>query len=120
MSEASRAVRESSAGNGRARPEVAVRYVPAAKRFEATVPGSDEVAFLEMTPSPDLWTFEHTEVPESMKGQGVGSELVRQALAHVRELGMTIKPVCPFTAGYIKRHPEVADLVHPDYRGMVR
>src|SRR5690606_41529459 len=58
-------------------------------------------------------------VPESMEGRGVGSELVRQALDHVRERGVTIKPVCPFTAAYLERHPEEADVVHPDYRWMV-
>ncbi len=73
-----------------------------------------------MTPGPDLWVFEHTEVPESMKGRGVGSELVRQALAHVRELGVAIEPVCPFTVAYIERHPEEADVVHPDYRWKVQ
>lgn len=111
---------DSSKGDERTSPEVAVRYVPATTHFEATVPGSDEVAFLKVTPSSDLWTFEHTEVPESMKGRGVGSELVRQALAHVRDLGVIIKPICPFTAAYIKRHSEEADLVHPDFRWMVQ
>lgn len=100
--------------------QVTVRYVPEASRFEATLPGSEEVAFLEVVPSEGLWTFQHTEVPKSMEGRGVGSELVRQALAHVRELGATIEPVCPFTAAYIKRHPEETNVVHPDFRWMVR
>lgn len=100
--------------------KVTVRYVPEASRFEATLPGSDEVAFLEVESSENLWTFKHTEVPKTMEGRGVGSELVRQALAHVRELGATIKPVCPFTAAYIKRHPEEMDVVHPDFRSLVQ
>lgn len=99
--------------------KVAVRYVPEASRFEAALPGSEEVAFLEVSPSDDLWVFRHTEVPKSMEGRGVGSELVRQALAHVRELGAKIRPICPFTAAYIRRHPEEADLVHPDFRSLV-
>lgn len=113
-------MKESPKGAERAGPEVSVRYVPEDRRFEATVRGSDEVAILKVTPSSEFWTFEHTEVPESMKGRGVGSELVRQALAHVRESGVTIKPVCEFTAAYIKRHSEEADVVHPDFRWMVR
>jgi predicted GNAT family acetyltransferase len=113
-------VSESSRGDTGAKPKVEVRYVPDSTRFEATVPGSDEVAILEVAPSSNLWVFEHTEVPKSMEGRGIGSELVRQALAHVRKLGAKIKPVCPFTAAYVKRHPEEADLVHPDFRKMVR
>lgn len=103
----------------RAKPEVTVRYVPESNRFEATVPGSDEVAILEVTPTDDLWIFKHTEVPKSMEGRGVGSELVHQALRHIRELGVMIRPVCPFTAAYIRRHPEELDLVHPDFRDQV-
>lgn len=99
---------------------VRVRYVPEASRFEATLPGFDEVAFLKVVPSEEYWTFEHTEVPKSMEGRGVGSELVRRALDHVRQLGATIKPVCPFTASYIRRHPEEVELVHPDFRHMVQ
>lgn len=110
---------ESRGGGTRAKPEVKVRYLPEATRFEATVPGMDGVAVLEVTPSDDLWVFRHTEVPKSMEGKGVGSELVRQALDHVRELGVTIRPVCPFTAAYIRRHPGELDLVHPDFRDQV-
>lgn len=111
---------ESSRHDAGAKPKVEVRYVPEATRFEAAVPGSDEVAVLEVEPSPNLWIFQHTEVPKSMEGRGIGSELVRQALAHVRELGVTIKPICPFTAAYIKRHPEEMDLVAPQFRQMVQ
>lgn len=111
---------ESSRADTDTNTQVEVRYVPEATRFEATVPGSDEVAVLGVEPSSDLWVFEHTGVPKSMEGRGIGSQLVRQALAHVRKLGATIKPVCPFTAAYIKRHPEEADLVHPDFRQMVQ
>jgi predicted GNAT family acetyltransferase len=112
-------VSESSSGDTHANTKVEVRYVPEATRFEATVPGSDEVAILEVKPSPDLWVFQHTEVPKSLEGQGIGSELVRQALRYVRELGVTIRPVCPFTAAYIRRHPDELDLVHPDFRDQI-
>lgn len=64
--------------------------------------------------------FMHTEVPESLEGQGVGSALVRGALEHAREQGYGVAPLCPFVAAYIRRHPEYQDLVLPTFRYMVR
>ena len=51
----------------------------------------------------------HTEVDESLEGQGLGSRLVADALADVRARGLTVTPLCPFVAAYIRTHPEAAD-----------
>ena len=53
----------------------------------------------------------HTEVPEELQGQGIGSDLVRTALEHAREKELTVLPYCPFVAAYLERHPEFNDLV---------
>jgi len=53
----------------------------------------------------------HTEVPEELQGQGIGSSLVRGALAHAREKGLKVLPYCPFVAAYVSRHPEWNDIV---------
>ena len=37
-------------------------------------------------------------------------------MAFARERGEQVMPVCPFVAGYIVKHPEFHDLVHPAYR----
>lgn len=113
-------MRRSSAVGADASMKVVVTYVPESRRFEATVSGSDEVAFLDVAPGSTLWILRHTEVPKSLQGRGIGTELVRQALAHVRRLGASVKPVCPFTASYIIRHPEEADLVRPEDLYMVQ
>jgi uncharacterized protein len=34
-----------------------------------------------------------------------------------RVVGKTVIPLCPFTAAFIRRHPEYADLVDPGLRG---
>jgi predicted GNAT family acetyltransferase len=46
----------------------------------------------------------------------VGGALVRHAMAFARQRGQKVLPVCTFFAGYIARHPEFHDLVHPQYR----
>ena len=55
--------------------------------------------------------FTHTEIDESFEGKGIGSRLARAALDDVRADGRAARPLCPFIAEYIKRHPEYADLV---------
>ncbi len=99
--------------------EPQVRFNEEARRYEVTLPGAEEKAFLAVRRTPESWTLRHTEVPTAFSGQGVGSALVRTALEDARAAGVTVKPVCPFTAAYIKRHQEELDLVHPEYLGSV-
>ncbi|HEX8242157.1 MAG TPA: GNAT family N-acetyltransferase [Longimicrobium sp.] len=53
----------------------------------------------------------HTEVPQAMEGQGIGSRLVRAALDYARGKGEKVVPFCPFARAYIHRHKEYAELV---------
>ena len=53
----------------------------------------------------------HTEVPDAMEGQGIGSRLVRGALDLVRAEGLRVVPRCSFVAAYMNRHPEAQDLL---------
>jgi uncharacterized protein len=99
---------------------VRTSYDPDARRFEARLEGSDEVAILDVIPSTNIWSLTHTEVPKAWEGQGVGSALVRAALAHVRELGAHVMPLCPFVLAYLQRHPDEADIVHERFRYMLR
>ena len=53
----------------------------------------------------------HTEVPKSMEGKGLGSAIVKLALEDIEQKGLTLVPLCPFVALYLKRHPEWKRLV---------
>ncbi|MBC6994983.1 GNAT family N-acetyltransferase [Neolewinella lacunae] len=53
----------------------------------------------------------HTEVPEELAGQGIGSALVTTALTYAREHDLIVLPYCPFVAAYLERHPEWEDIV---------
>jgi uncharacterized protein len=55
--------------------------------------------------------FTHTEVDDSLEGEGVGSRLASFALDDVKDSGARVVPLCPFIASYIERHEEYADLV---------
>ena len=79
------------------------------KRYEFQLSGP--VPFIEYIRTKDKIYLTHTEVPKSLEGQGIGSELVRQALEDVKSKDLTLVPLCPFVALYIKRHPEWKSLV---------
>jgi predicted GNAT family acetyltransferase len=48
----------------------------------------------------------HTEVPVALEGQGIGSQLAGKVLADIEQKGLRLIPLCPFVAGYIKKHPD--------------
>lgn len=56
-----------------------------------------------------LIIIDHTEVPRSLAGQGVGVALVRQAVDDARAEGRKILPLCPFAAAQFRKHPEWQD-----------
>jgi predicted GNAT family acetyltransferase len=55
--------------------------------------------------------FTHTGVPSDAEGQGIGAALAKAGLDYARSEGLTIRPMCPFVASYVQRHPEYEDLV---------
>jgi uncharacterized protein len=60
---------------------------------------------------PPVVVMTHTEVPDSMRGEGVGGELVRQALDDVRARGEAVVAECPFVASWVEEHPDYQDLL---------
>jgi uncharacterized protein len=78
------------------------------QRFElATANGT---AHLDYELDGDVITFTHTIVPPDAQGSGVGTRLVRDALADVRSRGLTVVPACSFVAAYLRRHPDAAQI----------
>ena len=76
---------------------------PAMHRFEMT--SGDAVAFVEYQRVGDRIILAHTEVPEAMSGQGVGSKLVAGVLDKIRSEGAKVVAQCEFVAAFMKRHP---------------
>lgn len=82
---------------------------PGKKRYEATVEGSR--AFVEYIKAKDKIYLTHTEVPTVLEGKGIGSSLVLKVLEDVERKDLTLVPLCPFVAMYLKKHPEWKKLV---------
>ncbi len=81
----------------------------AAQRYEMRV--HDALALIQYRIEADRLVLEHTEVPDALSGQGIGSAIVRAVLDDARKRGLRVVPECEFVAGFISRHPEYAGLV---------
>jgi predicted GNAT family acetyltransferase len=86
-----------------------VRDCPERRRYELEVDG--DLAFIDYRRDGQVVIMTHAEVPPALRGGGVGSALVRGALALVREQGDTVVPLCSFVEHYMRRHPEARDLL---------
>ena len=78
-------------------------------QFEAGVDGA--LAFSTYRLGKRTIAFLHTEVPEALRGRGIGEQLVRAALDSARARGLLVIPNCPYVAAFLKRHPEYDDIV---------
>ena len=85
---------------------------PERQRFEIVRDG-EVLGHAAYQKTDEMIVFTHTEIDPSYEGQGVGGQLVRQALDHVRDSGLKVLPICPFVQAWMSRHPEYTDL---DYR----
>ena len=71
--------------------------------FYATVNGHEaELAYSR--PADDVIDLAHTFVDESLRGQGVGEELARTALAYARDQQLKVLTSCRFVAAFVQRH----------------
>lgn len=84
------------------------------RRYELVVDG--QTAFVAYNEAGGGLLISETLVPVPLEGRGVASRMARHVLTDIRARGLLVLPTCPFFAGYLKKHPEEADIVHPDYR----
>ena len=80
-----------------------------ARRFE--IRHDDDVARLEYRLRGSTIVFTHTEVPPSLAKHVIAERLAKHGLEYARANGLSVVPLCPYVAHYIKEHREYADLV---------
>ena len=84
-----------------------------ARRFETTVDGYR--AELDYRRHGNRLVLIHTEVPEELEGNGIGSALVTAAVEDAIEHSLTIVPQCPFAREWLERHPDVVARARIDW-----
>jgi predicted GNAT family acetyltransferase len=61
--------------------------------------------------SPRLIIVDHTDVPDALRGKGVGQALALHVVEEARKGGWKILPLCPFFKAQSLRHREWADVI---------
>jgi predicted GNAT family acetyltransferase len=91
-----------------------VRHNSNDHQFE--IPTPHGLAFVTYDRDEGDLTLIHTEVPPEAEGQGLAAKVVTAALAWARDNDLRVIPQCAYVAGYVRRHPEFEDVVHPEHR----
>ncbi len=86
-----------------------ISHDQASSRFTTQLDGHD--AELVYRRQGRRLVIDHTGVPQAISGRGVAGQLVRAALDYARAEGLRVVPACSYSADYVRRHPEYADLV---------
>ena len=55
--------------------------------------------------------IDHTEVDDSLRGQGVGQQLLHELVAWVREQQLTVIPLCPFARSVFDKDHSLRDVL---------
>lgn len=61
----------------------------------------------------DKFIIDHTDVSDRVRGQGVGRELVENAVFYARSQNYKIMPLCPFARQIFKKTPDFRDVLFP-------
>lgn len=80
-------------------------------RYVAAVDGHEAEMTYSRAGDAIIIIIDHTEVPDALRGRGVGQALVRRGVEDARAEGRTIFPLCPFAKAQISRHPEWQDVL---------
>lgn len=59
----------------------------------------------------DRIIIDHTEVDETMKGTGLGKQMVERAVSDAREKKISIIPLCVFAKSVFERNEELRDVL---------
>jgi predicted GNAT family acetyltransferase len=81
-----------------------------ASRYEI-VSGGELAGFTTYHRRATRIVFLHTEIDPRYRGRGLATELARHAVQDAVARGLTIVPVCPVVAAWLREHPDVADHV---------
>ena len=74
-------------------------------RFEIYSDG-ELAGFAEFKVSNQMISYTHTEIDPRFGGQGLGSQLIKEALDEALEQNLEVAPHCSFVSAYIKKSGE--------------
>ena len=92
-------------------PAISLEQDGSKGRYVAKIEGITEPAELTFSiVNEHLIIADHTGVPDSMRGMGVGKALVERLVEDARHKQVKIVPLCPYVNAQRRKHPEWADV----------
>jgi uncharacterized protein len=79
------------------------------QRFELVAESRKSLLAYHRTPG--VISFDHTEVPPELEGQGIAAKMTRAALDFARAKGLRVVPACSYVAAFIRKNAEYQDLL---------
>ena len=87
-------------------------------RFEIYSDG-ELAGFAEFKVSNQMISYTHTEIDPRFGGQGLGSQLIKEALDEALEQNLEVAPYCSFVSAYIKKNSQkYLDLIPKSSRNL--
>jgi len=81
----------------------------AQQRFELRV--GEALCVLDYRRCPGKLVVYHTEVPQPLERRGFAARMTRAALDFARSENLQVEPRCPYTAAFMQKNLEFADLL---------
>ncbi len=79
-------------------------------RFEAKVKGYRALVEYQLLGC-EIMNIYHTEVPEPIGEQGIGSAIMKEAFEFARRNHYQILPTCPFAQSYLEKHADYRNVL---------
>jgi hypothetical protein len=86
---------------------------PERQRFELDIDGKKVGEIVYRMHGPGAIDLVHTEVQPQFQGRGLASKLAAFALDDARKRGLKVIASCSYIQGFVRKHPEYADLLSP-------
>lgn len=77
---------------------------------------NNKKAFLAYRVISNVLELVETYTPPEFRGKGIASLMVKEAIKFAKENNLKIRPVCSYAIDYFRKHPEVRDILVPEYR----
>jgi predicted GNAT family acetyltransferase len=88
---------------------------PSGGRYVARIEGKPDAEMTFSRAGKSILIIDHTGVPKELSGLGVGRALVEHMVKDVREQGLKIIPLCPFTKAMLEKHKEWQDILEEPF-----
>lgn len=87
-----------------------IQHEPGKRYFAVVEGGEAEAAYKEAADG--TRSFDHTYVPDALRGKGVAEQLVRHALDDTVRSGHAFKAVCPYVKRFVQKNPQYQEAHH--------